>query len=132
MGLIDILGMLGCSTIVGSTCAFFIQRYIKKRDRIRDEAAAEQKQNEKAEQDAIKAKTEELEKQNKATQLGVQALLRDRLLQAFRHYIEKGWADYDDRTNLENMYVNYEALGPNSVMETLYNEFNELPSTPQN
>lgn len=133
MGLVEvILGFLGTSTIIGGTVGFFIQRYILKRDRIRDEALAEQRRREAEEQEQIRQKTEALERQNKATQLGVQALLRDRLLQAFRHYIEKGWADYNDRANLENMYTQYEALGPNSVMEDLYEEFSRLPSTPQN
>lgn len=130
MGITEILGLLGVSSAVGGTISFFIQRYIKKRDRVRDELAEIQRAKQQAEQDAIRKKTEELEKQNLATMLGVQALLRDRLLQAFRHYIDKGYADYNDRANLENMYTQYEALGPNSVMDDLYNEFKELPSNP--
>lgn len=130
MGITEILGLLGVSSAVGGTISFFIQRYIKKRDRVRDELAEIQRAKQQAEQDAIRKKTEELEKQNLATMLGVQALLRDRLLQGFRHYINKGYADYNDRANLENMYTQYEALGPNSVMDDLYNEFKELPSNP--
>ena len=129
MGLVEILGMLGGSTIIGGTIGFFIQRAVKRRDEERDRKAAEQRERQRQEQEEIRRQQTELERQNKATQLGVQALLRDRLLQGFRHYIQIGYADYDDRKNMENMYQNYEALGPNSVMEDLYNQFTKLPQS---
>ena len=130
MGLAEILGLLGFSTAMGGTVSFFIQRYIKRRDRVRDEQAERQRTREREEQEALRRKTEELETQNKATMLGVQALLRDRLLQAFKHYQHLGFADYNDRLNLENMYVQYEALGPNSVMQDFYEDFKRLPTAP--
>ena len=128
MSIVDILGLLGCSTVIGGTISFFIQRGIKKRDVERERGLAEQREMQRKEQEQIKKKTEELEKQNLATMLGVQALLRDRLLQAFKHYAQKGFADYQDRTNVENMYKQYEALGPNSVMDDMYEQFKELPT----
>ena len=70
--------------------------------------------------------------QVRAVKRGVQALLRDRLLQGYRHYIAQGWAAYDDRANLENLYVQYEALGPNSVMDQLHAQFIALPEQPTN
>ena len=81
-------------------------------------------------QEEIRLQNEQLEIQNKATMLGVQALLRDRLLQAFKHYIGQGYAEYSDRENVRNMYVQYEALGPNSVMTNLYEQFTALPMQP--
>lgn len=78
-------------------------------------------------QEEIRTQTELLDAQNKATMLGVQALLRDRLLQAFKHYISQGFAEYSDRENVRNMYEQYEALGPNSVMSDLYEQFTSLP-----
>jgi hypothetical protein len=66
-------------------------------------------------------------KQTKAIKAGVQAMLRDRLLQGYRHYLEKGWADYDDRANLENIYVQYHTLGANGVMDDLRTRFLHLP-----
>ena len=106
------LSVFAVPGIIAAICSAFINRAFKKRDKIREEVVA---QNEK------------LEAQNQATMLGVQALLRDRLLQAFRQYIEQGYAEYNDRENVRNMYTNYEALGPNSVMEDLYNQFTALP-----
>ena len=69
-----------------------------------------------------------MEEQNRAIMMGVQALLRDRLLQAYRHYAEKGGADYDDRANLENVWRQYHALGGNGDMKDLRNTFRHLPS----
>ena len=65
--------------------------------------------------------------QNKAIKLGIQALLRDRLLQAFRHYEAQGWAGYDDKRNVENLFKQYEALGENGIMSNLYESFRDLP-----
>jgi len=65
--------------------------------------------------------------QTKAIRTGVQALLRDRLLQGYKHYEEKGWADYDDRANMENLYKQYHTLGANGVMDDLRNRFLVLP-----
>ena len=100
----------------------FNSRRKKKEDAIAARRAEIEKQ-----QTEIKAQNEIMEAQNKATMLGVQALLRDRLLHAFKHYIVQGYADYSDRDNVRNMYAQYEALGPNSVMEDLYEQFTQLP-----
>ena len=69
-------------------------------------------------------------KQLKAVKAGVQALLRDRLLQAFKHSEEQGWADYDDRSNVENLYLQYHCLGVNGVMDDMHRRFLELPHKP--
>ena len=65
--------------------------------------------------------------QNKAMKLAVRAILRDRLLQGYKHYIEKGWADLDDRANLENIWKQYHALGGNGDMNDLRHTFRQLP-----
>lgn len=66
-------------------------------------------------------------KQNKAIKLGLQAVLRDRLLQAYRFYKEQGYADYDEKQCILNLYTQYEALGKNGVMTDLHNKFMALP-----
>ena len=65
--------------------------------------------------------------QTKAIKIGVQALLRDRLLQGYKHFEEKGYADVEDRENLENVYVQYHTLGKNGVMDDLRAKFLALP-----
>lgn len=69
-------------------------------------------------------------KRDKALKLGVQALLRDRLLQAFTHYEQAGYADYDEKMNVTNMFTQYESLGKNGVMNKRYEKFMNLPDHP--
>ena len=69
-------------------------------------------------------------KQNRAMKLAVQAMLRDRLLQGYKHYLEKGWADLDDRSNMDNVWRQYHALGGNGDMNDLRRTFRHLPMVP--
>ena len=116
MELYQILSVCGVSGIVsgivGVLIAVFLKRPLEKRV---------------SESEAANAR---VEAQNTATMLGVQALLRDRLLQAFNHYLARGWIGADDRSNIDNMYVQYEALGPNNVISDIYNQVRALPSIP--
>ena len=75
---------------------------------------------------AEKLANEERTKQE-AVMSGVQAMLRDRLLQGYRFYEEKGFAEYDDRSNMENMYKAYHNLGKNGVMDDMHHKFMQLP-----
>ena len=69
-------------------------------------------------------------KQLKALKLGLQALLRDRLLQAYEFFGTKGFANYDEKQNVQNIYKQYEALGPNGIMEHKHDTFLSLPDHP--
>ena len=69
--------------------------------------------------------------QIRSVKRGVQALLRDRLIQGYKFYRFQGWADEDDRANLENVYVQYHNLGANGVMDNLRDKFLALPLGPQ-
>jgi len=72
-------------------------------------------------------------KQNRAVKLGLQAILRDRLLQAYEFYGHRGWANYDEKQNVLNLYTQYEILGPNGIMERKHHVFLELPDeVPEN
>jgi len=114
MELSQILSVCGVSGIisglVGVLIAVFLKRPLEKRVKDSEDASAR------------------VEAQNKATMLGVQALLRDRLLQAFSHYLARGWISAGERDNVDNMYVQYEALGPNNVISDIYNQVRALPS----
>ena len=68
--------------------------------------------------------------QIRSVRRGIQALLRDRLLQGYKYYRAQGWADEDDRANLENIYVQYHNLGANGVMDNLHDRFLALPTDP--
>lgn len=65
--------------------------------------------------------------QTRAVKRGIQALLRDRLIQGYKFYNHQGFADIDDRSNLENVYQQYHALGANGVMDDLRMKFLALP-----
>ena len=67
------------------------------------------------------------EKKTESVQLGVQALLRDRLYSTYMHYQEKGYAPIHARENFENMYKHYHVLGANGVMDDIYRKFMDLP-----
>ena len=73
------------------------------------------------------SRADETQKRSDAIAMGIQALLRDRLLQGYKHYQEKGWADYEDRANLENVWQQYHALGGNGDMNDLRRAFRHLP-----
>ena len=111
-----ILGICGTSGIVsgivGVLIAVFLKRPLEKRVKDSEDASAR------------------VEAQNKATMLGVQALLRDRLLQAFNFYLARGWIEASERDNVDNMYIQYESMGENNVISDIYNQVRALPSIP--
>ena len=109
--ILSICGTSGLiSGIVGVLIAVFLKRPLEKRVKDSEDASAR------------------VEEQNKATQLGVQALLRDRLLQAFEYYLARGWISAGERDNVDNMYKQYEALGENNVISDIYNDVRALPA----
>ena len=77
---------------------------------------------------AVWDKIKQNEKKTESVQLGVQALLRDRLYYTYMKYAEKGYAPIYARENFENMYQQYHTLGANGVMDDIYRKFNELPT----
>ena len=114
MSLEQILSICGVSGIisgvVGVLIAVFLKRPLERRVQENENANAR------------------VEAQNKATMLGVQALLRDRLLQAFNHYLARGWIGAGERDNIDNMYTQYESLGENNVISVIYDQVRALPS----
>lgn len=114
MSIEQILSICGVSGIisgaVGVLIAVFLKRPLERRVKENENANAR------------------VEAQNKATMLGVQALLRDRLLQAFNHYLARGWIGAGERDNIDNMYTQYESLGENNVISDIYDQVRALPS----
>ena len=60
--------------------------------------------------------------------LGVQALLRDRLYQAYDYHMERGYAPIPAKENFENMWTQYHKLGANGVMDGVHRDFMRLPT----
>ncbi len=76
----------------------------------------------------ILARLRNQENRQHALELGVQALLRDRMLHNYNKYSEQGYAPIYAKENFENMYQQYHELGGNGVMTQLHIEFMELPT----
>lgn len=73
-------------------------------------------------------KQKENEKKTEAICKGVQALLRDRLIDKYNKYTERGYAPIYVKDNFDNIYNQYHNLGKNGVMDGLHAEFMALPS----
>lgn len=62
---------------------------------------------------------------------GVQALLRDRIIQAYNHYAEKGYCPIYGMENVNAMYKEYHALGGNGTITELVERLKEMPTEPR-
>lgn len=69
-------------------------------------------------------------KKHKAIADGMQALLRDRLMYAYNHYMDKGYYPIHARENIEKMFIQYKALGGNGVILDLVEQLSTLPTEP--
>ncbi len=63
--------------------------------------------------------------------LGIQALLRDRMLQKWSYCRAQGYAPLDDKGAFEAMHTSYAGLGSNGVMDKVYESFMALPEGPR-
>lgn len=77
------------------------------------------------------AKIKKYYAETNAVKLGLQAILRDRLIQAYRTCSQQEYASITDRDNFINMYKQYHNLGANGVMDDIHDKFLELPTEPK-
>lgn len=62
-----------------------------------------------------------------AVEKGLQALLRDRLLQSYFYHKDKGVVTVHEKDNFKNMYKQYHALGANGVIDDIVKDFDSIP-----
>ena len=98
------------SGLVVAYCAY----KLKKHEKIREE-------NEKAR-----------ETEHDALCTGMQAILRNGILQAYNHRCERGWAPFYEVENVTNMYEAYHGLGGNGAVTEIYHKFMTLPQQDPN
>lgn len=98
MSLANILSLLFGSGVVVSLCRYFLKRL------------------------------KETDEKNKSIQLGVQALLRDRLIKEYNKALERGYAPIYAKDNFENMWLQYHNLGKNGVMDEIRAEYMAFPT----
>ena len=70
-------------------------------------------------------------KRQEALERGVQALLRDRLIEIHDEYCPKNEIPLHVKDNFDNLYQQYHALGKNGVMDSFHEEVMDLPTTPR-
>lgn len=118
MNLYQWLCLLGVQGLITTVISLVITKKMNKAEKKAEEARARAEEaNEIAEKIA------------KATSEGVRALLKDRLLQGYKHYINNiGWADEHDRNNMKNLHDQYHELGGNGDMNDLQKTFRHLPT----
>ena len=63
-----------------------------------------------------------------AIKLGIVALLRDRIIALYNHYINKGYCPIYARENIHSLYEQYKNLGGNGTVPHLIAELEELPT----
>lgn len=112
MQLYQILSLLG----VGTLCSLIVTYVFNS---ITNGAKARKKKN----QELLEA----LEKRDETMRLGIQALLRDRLLEIYEKCCKQGYAPIPVRENFENIYSRYHDLGANGVMDSVRDKFLALP-----
>ncbi len=98
MNTYQILCLLGVPSIIGSIWAFMIAIL----------------KNQRREMTAVK--------------LGLQAVLRNSLIELYDKWMDRGFAPTHIKDNYENMYKQYHSLGANGVMDSYYQRFMDLPS----
>lgn len=75
------------------------------------------------------AKVKKVANDQEMLKKGVQALLRAQMIDEYNHYSSKGYAPIYAKENFENVYNAYHQLGANGVMQELYANFIELPTS---
>lgn len=75
----------------------------------------------------IKSRFKEQDKKREAIERGVQALLRNELIQRFREYKLVGEMTLLDKENMDHMFKEYFNLGGNGMMKEVYDEFKDIP-----
>ena len=68
------------------------------------------------------------DKKTESVQLGVQALLRDRLIHEYNKALDRGYAPIYAKENFDNMWTQYHNLGKNGVMDNIHKEYMSLPT----
>ena len=66
---------------------------------------------------------------NQALREGVQALLRERIIESYNHYSDKGACPIYAKESIRRLYVAYHALGGNDVATELKDQLLEMPTS---
>ena len=63
-----------------------------------------------------------------AIEVGIQALLRDRIIQIHNHYTEEEYCPIYAKENIEQLYTSYKELGGNGTVKDLVDKLMGYPT----
>lgn len=140
MSIAQIFNLLGFPALISSIVLLLLNRHFSKKDK--NEENIKKKDTDVSNlQTTVGSLQEEHLKYNKIIEenrnsigmlsLGIQALLRDRIVRMYNSYArDKGFFPITARESLKNMYEQYHNLGGNGVVTDLVNRLYELPIEP--
>lgn len=68
----------------------------------------------------------QIDTRQRAAERGIQALLRDRIVQGYYQYADRDWITLHDLENVESMYREYHNLGGNGTVTKLVEDMRVL------
>lgn len=80
---------------------------------------------------SLRFRYKSMQTRQKATEMGVQALLRAQIIHIYNKYMERGELPIYERENIDQLVEQYKNLGGNGVIESLKEKMDALP-TPRN
>ena len=116
--LVSVVSLLLSSGLLAAVLKYLTNRINESDER---RAASEQRSRELHDEDV---------RRHEALERGVQALLRDRLIEIHDEYCPKNEIPLHVKDNFDNLYQQYHALGKNGVMDSFHEEVMDLPTTP--
>lgn len=78
----------------------------------------------------LRAQLREEHDRNEAIAAGVQALLRESIVNGYNRYSDKGYCPIYAKESIKRVYVSYHDLGGNDVATELYSKILKMPETP--
>lgn len=137
---LQILQIIGFPSIMSGLVAVLISRFFMKRDNRSKEEKEQDTEFEKLKKDIAEYEElfqkytviiEQMSVVNEILSQSIQAIIRDRLLQAYNYYyVKKGFLPIYVRDALYNMYNQYHKLGANGVIDDYMEQLFSLPTEP--
>ena len=118
--LVDITVQFFCQYLLSPVAIILIGKYLDYKIESHQKKRAEERLNQTAKEQEM-ATTIELMK------MGLLSMLRDRILQSCRFFIDQGKIDPLVLENITKMHDSYKALGGNGLCDRLYSKVQDLP-----
>lgn len=78
----------------------------------------------------LRAQMKEEHEKSEAIAAGVQALLRESIVNGYNRYLDKGYCPVYAKESLRKVYLSYHNLGGNDVATSLYHKVLDMPEVP--